>query len=101
MPRFARSRTTRRPVTSKPRMRMRRRERQHRLLIADDVAQEVALVLFSDTRRTPAAVPSRIQPAEALGPRELLARVRWLAQPVAEAWVPTAAEVNARYQDFL
>jgi hypothetical protein len=75
--------------------------RLHRLLIADDVQQEVALVLFADTTRKPDAIPSRVQPAEAAGPREALARVRWLARSEAQAWVPTAAEINERYTAFL
>ena len=74
--------------------------RLHRLLIADDVAQEVALVLFADTKRQPDAIPSRIQPAEAAGPREPFARVKWLARPEAEAWTPTANELNQRYTAF-
>ncbi len=71
--------------------------RLHKLLIADDVAQEVALILFGDTELMPPAWPSRIQPVQAAGPVDALARVRWLATPAAKAWAPTATEINARY----
>jgi len=71
--------------------------RLHRLLIADDVSQPVALVLFADTRLMPAVWPSRVQPTEPAGPRELLPRLRWLATDAAQSWTPNAAEINARY----
>jgi hypothetical protein len=74
-----------------------RLRRLHKLLIADDVAQPDALVLFGDTELMPAVWPSRIQPAQAAGPADALARVRWLATPAAKAWAPTATEIDARY----
>src|SRR5438128_1257711 len=68
----------------------------HRNLIADQVANTGALIIFGDTQVSPppAEWPSNRQAARAVGPTDLLARVRWLADPKNQSWIPSAAELN-------
>jgi hypothetical protein len=80
-----------------------RLRRLHRDLIADHVDQPSAFVLFGDTQLEPppADWPTNRQRAEAVGPKDTIARTLWLADPKNQSWTPTAAEVNKCYWDGL
>jgi hypothetical protein len=77
--------------------------RLQRLLTEDDVQGEsdqiaLAFALFGDSKLPPPVWPSRVQPAEPAGPREPLARLRWLVTDAAQSWTPTGAELSDRYR---
>jgi len=73
--------------------------RLHLNLITEDVAPDLAYLLFGDTRRLPVEmVDGRwVAVGPAVG---TLARLRWLATKEAEHWCPSGREVSAFYQDW-
>ena len=57
-----------------------------------------AALAFTDTRLIPSTNDGRTYIAA--GPRDPLARLRWLSSPASESWVPSSAELVARYSEW-